>query len=423
MNKTGAAVPGETGIIPAVPSLRAAAAAFLLLALAGGCLPPDAAVEFRIKDPVELLSFQTHAIPPRGSDFQKGPGEAVTSPIYGRVRFAGLTRFGKYVGMKIEDDLGFWVLTSCLSKIFAAPNQRVTPVTVIGREGSNCGLGTGGPGVSHTHITIHLPPFAREFGKPGGKYTAQNGIEYLIADPDKYAQGAKKLGYFLADYTDQSALVDEATKRLDRMGRDFRNTHLGWFLNRTRKRRPFLRAMVMYRMWQTGILNPAARKRAEEYLRWHAAIRIPVYLPYPNPELVLAYEKPNLKPKTPDDIERLWEKTVTPILDRGVDREGILKAILEFRKKSPIQGEAGTALHLGITYSTMGRYADAVEEMLIADALSEVHSWNTPGQVRKFKYLVADLLMKAYWGAGEIDFAGAFKSKREKYRRWRNVPW
>ena len=71
----------------------------------------------------------------------------------------------------------------------------------------------------------------------------------------------------------------------------------------------------------------------------------------------------------------------------------------------------------------MGRYADAVEEMLIADALSEGHYWNTPDKVRKFKYFVADILIKAYWGAREIDFAGAFKSKREKYKRWRNIPW
>ncbi len=402
---------------------RRGAALSLMLALAGGCILLYTPVKFDPKPPVELLSFQTHAVPPRGADYQRGKGEVVTSPIHGRVRFAGLTRFENYVGMKIEDDLGFWMLTSCHSKIHAAPNQVVTPLTVIAREGSNCGFGTGGPGVSHTHISLHLPPFAREFGAPDGKYTARNGIEYLIADPDKYAPGGKKLGYFLADFTDQSSLVDEATARLNRLGRDFGGTHLGWFLNRTRKRRPFVRAMVMYRMWQTGTLDPEARKRAEEYFRWHATLRIPVYLPYPNPERLFGYKKPDPNPQTPKDIEKLWETSVAPILDQGTDNIGILKAIQEFQKESPIQGEVGTEFHLGIAFSTLQNYEKAVEHMLIAEALSEVHYWNTPEKVNKFKFYAADLLMKAYWGAKELDLANAFRAKRKKYARWRNVPW
>lgn len=393
-----------------------------MIALAGGCLFFEP-VEFAPQPPVALASFDSHADPPRGVDYRRGEGEAVTSPIHGRVRFAGLTQAGKYVGMKIEDDLGFWVITACHSKILVAPNQTVTPLTVIAREGWACGFGPGGPGLSHTHVTLHLPPFAREFGAPDGRYIARNGVEYLIADPDKYAAGGKKLGYYLADFEDQSALVKEATERLDGIGKDFHDTHLGWFLNRTRDRRPFIRAMVMYRMWQTGTLNPKARERAEEYFRWHAALKIPVYLPYPNPEIPLSYTKPDPEPSTPKDVEKLWETNVAPLLAAGKDKEEILKAIQEFHKQSPLQGEAGTELHLGIAYSTLENYEEAVEHMLIAEALSEVHYWNVPRKVNKFKYFAVDLLMKAYWGAKELTLPEAYRAKRNRYARWRNIPW
>ncbi len=371
-------------------------------------------------------AYRTHFIShgvnlgPKGIDSTGGP--FVTSLIFGRVTDAYANAKG-YTIVTVQDDLGFKMMTSCFRKIFASPNEKVSPLTVLGMEGSRCPYGPKwGPGINHVHSTLYAPQFEADFGKDDyHPVWDRNGLQNLVINHEKLGPDGSPLAY-LKDFrkaeTHYKNLVTEATRRLNDLGQKYRDTHMGSYLSGTKDMRPYERALVLWRMWQREperrrkwgltMLADSELRDIEKYLTWHASLRPQAFAPYPNPDLKDKYVKSKTSRTTHTEIAKLWRKTVITAW-RKKDWPGAHEAVLIFLKKAGLRGRPNTLNALGAIKMYLGRaeeadrnfkqakqyYRKAKNLLLTAEALY-VDRFNTPARRGWFRYWTNQRLARVY---------------------------
>lgn len=340
---------------------------------------------------------------PKGTDFSSGRvGTLLAAPTIGHVWDSDVIREGTLI--KIETPFGQMIEISCGSKLFGIINDKVTPWTLIAREGMDCSKGyIGSPeraNVAHAHMHILDPVFAPKHKKVVIQdddahlpYTRQNGITHPLANPNsKRAYGHHiKNSVFTGDYSQIERLVQEQRRRIV----DIAERHpesLYAFVIRESAKDPMIRdfplIMVANNMSENGLLEtPALAEEVADLLRWNSNLTGFLFAPYANPNLAAEYRKrqahlfqdpSRIDPHgEKEKVEVAWDGFKSKHLDKYLNWRNykssdwikVTEDLEEFRRMTPIYAEAAFYLNSGLANARLGNFQKAQNQLLIAEGL------------------------------------------------------
>ena len=372
---------------------------------------------------------------PKGIDFTAGLGALLAAPTIGDVWDADTIPAGTLV--KIETPFGHVIELSCESAVYVKINDKVTPFTLIGREGKDCGKGGIGIGrADHPHVHVHLldPPFATKYKTGHLPFVRQNGISHPLIDPSSYrAYGSHlKDSIFTGDVSHIERLIVDAQRRLYSIADRHPDSFFASFI-RESNTDPNIRfapkVMETAKMLENGFLVKLLKEEVEDYLRWYSNLTGFLFAPYTNPQLIAQYRhhqprvfegKPSVDYKgEKEQVEKAWgdfrRNHLAKFVNwRNYNRKDWFKVaedLEEFRKLFPVYAEITFYINAGLAYARLGNFQKAASHLLIAEGLFSY----------KFEPIDAKVLSRElYWTYRNLDWVlqnNLEWSKADTYRR------